>query len=285
MTILRQLAIYFTLMLVILFTGTLALSVRDARNYQQVQLRSHAQDTATSLGVAIAATDPANIAAVHSMVDAVFDRGYYQRIRFTNTNGDILVNSEHKVELEGVPGWFIQLVNFKAPEVATEINNGWIPVGALSVSSHPGHAYRSLWARTKARAIFYSGCLLATILGLTLLLNIVLHPLTRTRRQADAICQRQFDIQKTLPKTRDMRRVVEAMNRMAQKLEKQFTENALLTEELRKQSVKDPLTGILNRRAFEDRMMSSLDQERGEAGGSLLIIHVKRLDALNSTLR
>ena len=281
MTILRELAIYFTLMLILIFAGSLTLSIRDARNLQQTQLRTHAQDTATSLGVAIAANDPANIATVDSMIDAVFDRGYYQRIRFTNIEGEILVNSEHKIELEGVPDWFIQLVNFKAPEVATEINNGWIPVGTLLVSSHPGHAYRSLWARTKARAILYSGSLLAAILGLTLLLNIVLRPLKRTRKQADAICQRQFDIQDSLPKTRDIRRVVEAMNRMAQKLEKQFTENALLTEELRKQSVKDPLTGILNRRAFEDRMMSTFDQERGEAGGSLLVIHVKRLDALN----
>ena len=281
MTILRQLAIYFTLMLVLIFTGSLALSIRDARNLQQTQLRTHAQDTATSLGVAIAANDPTNIVAVDSMIDAVFDRGYYQRIRFTNTNGEILVNSEHKIELEGVPGWFIRLVNFKAPEVATEINNGWMPAGTLLVSSHPGHAYRSLWARTKARAILYLVGLLAAIFGLTVLLNIVLRPLKRTRKQADAICQRQFDIQDSLPKTSDMRRVVEAMNHMAQKLEKQFSENSLLTEELRKQSVKDPLTGILNRRAFEDRMMSTLDQERGEAGGSLLVVHVKRLDVLN----
>ena len=124
MTILRQLAIYFTLMLVLIFAGSLTLSIRDARNLQLTQLRTHAQDTATSLGVAIAANDPANIASVDSMIDAVFDRGYYQRIRFTNTDGEILVNSEHKIELEGVPGWFIRLVSFKAPEVATEINNG-----------------------------------------------------------------------------------------------------------------------------------------------------------------
>lgn len=281
MTILRQLAIYFTLMLVLIFTGSLTLSIRDARNLQQTQLRTHAQDTATSLGVAIAANDPVNVAAIDSMIDAVFDRGYYQRIRFTNIDGEVLVNSEHKIELEGVPGWFIRLVNFKAPEVATEINNGWIPVGTLLVSSHPGHAYRSLWAKTKARAILYFAGLLTAIFGLTLLLNIVLRPLKRTRKQADAICQRQFDIQHSLPKTRDIRRVVEAMNRMAQKLEKQFNDNALLTEELRKQSVKDPLTGILNRRAFDDRMLNTLDQERGEAGGSLLVIHVKRLDVLN----
>lgn len=281
MTILRQLAIYFTLMLVLIFSGSLALSIWDTRNLQQTLLRTHAQDTATSLGVAIATNDPTDTAVVDSMIDAVFDRGYYQRIRFTNVAGEIMVNSEHPTDLDGVPGWFIRLVNLQAPEVTTEINDGWIPVGTLLVSTHPGHAYRSLWTRTKARTILYTGGLLTAIFGLTVLLNIVLQPLNRTRKQADAICHRQFDIQRSLPKTPDMRRVVEAMNRMAQKLEKQFSENALLTEELRKQSVKDALTGILNRRAFEDRMISTLDHERGEAGGSLLVVHVKRLDVLN----
>ena len=281
MTIFRQLAIYFTLMLLLIFAGSLTLSVRDARNLQQTQLHTHAQDTATSLSVAIATTDPTNIAVVSSMIDAVFDRGYFQRIRFTNNAGEILVSREDKAEPEGVSDWFIGLVNVNVPEVTTEINNGLMSVGTLRLSSHPGHTYRSLWAITKALVILYLAGLLAVILGLAKLLNTILRPLKQTQKQADGISRRQFDIQESLPKTQDMHQLVEAMNRMTQELERQFTEHALLTEELRKQSVKDPLTGILNRQAFENRMRSALDQEQGEAGGSLLVIHVKQLDRLN----
>ncbi|MGB1271931.1 MAG: EAL domain-containing protein, partial [Endozoicomonas sp.] len=77
--------------------------------------------------------------------------------------------------------------------------------------------------------------------------------------------------------------VVEAMNRMAGKLEQLFTEKVVLTEELRRKALTDPLTGALNRRAFRDRISSALDEERGEAGGSLLMIQIRGLDELNRT--
>lgn len=283
MTILRQLTIYLTILLMILFAGSLVLTIRDARHYLLVQLRSHAQDTATSVGVAIAATEPDNLADIDTMIHAVFDQGYYQQIRFSDVDDKLLVNAERPETVQGVPNWFVRIISLKSPVVATEINNGWMPAGSLQVVSHPGHAYRSLWSKIKASIVLFGAVFLLAILGLTILLNIVLRPLGRTRKQADAICERRFEIQQELPATLDMRRVVEAMNRMAGKLEQLFNDKILLTEQLRRQSVKDPLTGVLNRRAFEDRVISTLDQERGEAGGSLMLVHVKRLDALNLT--
>ncbi|OED42675.1 hypothetical protein ACH42_11790 [Endozoicomonas sp. (ex Bugula neritina AB1)] len=283
MTILRELAIYLTLLLILMFAGSLALTVRDARNYQQVQLKSQAQDTATSLGVAIAATEPGNIAVIDSMIDAVFDRGYYRQIQFTDIEGVIQVNSEHPVDMQGIPSWFIRLVNLHSPTVTTEINSGWMPVGTLSVTSHPGTAYRSLWFKTRSSILLFGSGLLIAIFGLTLMLGIVLRPLGRLEKQANAICQRKFEVQTQIPKTRDLKRVVEAMNRMATKLDKLFNEKVLLTEELRRTSVKDTLTGVLHRRAFEDRVASLFDQEQGEAGGSLLMVKVGGLEALNQT--
>lgn len=282
MTLLRELAVYFTIMLALLFAGSLVMNIIDGRNYLQAQLESHAQDTATSLGVAIAATEPGNVAAMDSMIDAVFDRGYYRVIRFTSIEGEVLVNSEHALVLDDVPDWFMSIVDLKAPEVSTEVNRGWTPLGTLYVSSHPGFAYRNLWAKTLHGLWLFGGALLVAIAGLHIFLNIVLRPLRRLEKQADAICQKRFEVQTSLPKTRDLRRVVEAMNRMAGKLERLFNEKVVLTEELRKQSVKDSLTGILNRRAFDDWLASSLlSQERGETGGGLLLLQVSGLDEYN----
>lgn len=283
MTILRELAIYLTLLLILLFAGSLALTVRDARNYQQIQLKSQAQNTATSLGVAIAATEPGNIAVIDSMIDAVFDRGYYRQIRFVDVQGKVLVNSEHPVDMQGVPSWFVRLINLHSPEVATEINSGWTPVGTLSVIAHPGTAYRSLWSKTRSSVLLFGSGLLLAVFGLALLLGVVLRPLGRLEKQADAICQRKFEVQTDIPRTRDLKRVVEAMNRMAGKLENLFNEKVVLTEELRRTSVKDALTGLLHRRAFEDRMVSLSSHDDGNAGGSLLTIKIGGLDALNRT--
>lgn len=283
MTILRELAIYLTLLLTLLFASSLALTIRDARHYQQVQLELNAQDTATSLGVAIAATEPGNLAVIDSMIDAVFDRGYYQNIEFTDAEGITQVTSEHPLEMEGVPNWFVALVSIHSPKVSTEINNGWMPVGTLSVVSHPGNAYRSLWFKARSSTILFSVCWLLATLGLAALLGMILRPLKRLEQQADAICDRKFQVQTKIPKNRDLRRVVEAINRMATKLERQFNEKVVLTEELRQKSIKDALTGVLHRNAFEDRIISSLSQERGEAGGSLILVKLDGLDVINRT--
>ena len=149
------------------------------------------------------------------MIDAVFDRGYYRLIRYTDSQGKVLVSSEHELALDDVPQWFLKLVDLKAPEVSTEVNRGWTPAGTLTVASHPGYAYRSLWSKTFHGVWLFGSGLLLAIIGLNILLNIILRPLKRLERQADAICHKRFEVQPVLPKTRDLRRVVEAMNRMA----------------------------------------------------------------------
>lgn len=282
MTLLRELALYLTMLLFLLFSGSFVMNIIDARSYLQDQLESHAQDTATSLGVAIATTEPENTAAIDSLVDAVFDRGYYRLIRFIDQNGNLIVSSQHELQLDDVPLWFVKLVDLNAPLVASEVNRGWLPAGVIYVASHPGYAYRSLWKKTLYGVLLFGFGLLLAILGLNIFLRIVLRPLKKLERQADAICQRSFVQQEVLPKTRDLRLVVEAMNRMAGKLEEQFAEKLVLTEELRKRSVKDALTGILNRQAFDDRIANVLqDEERGEFGGGLLMVQVSGLDGFN----
>ena len=283
MTLLRELALYLTLLLLLLFTGIFVMNLNDARHYLQDQLESHAQDTATSLGIAISATEADNVAVIDSLIDAVFDRGYYRVIRFTSPDGTVLVNSEHELKLDTVPYWFIRLVDLEAPEVTSEVNRGWMPAGTLYVASHPGVAYRSLWNKTRNGVWLFGGGLLLAILGLNVFLSVVLRPLKKLEQQANAICERSFVQQATLPRTRDLRRVVEAMNRMAGKLETLFTEKEVLTEELRKQSVKDALTGLLNRRAFEDRVSNVLlGEELRDYGGGLLMVRVSGLEAFNN---
>ncbi|MFK0572515.1 EAL domain-containing protein [Endozoicomonas sp.] len=283
MTVLRQLAIYLTLLLVLLLVGTLVVNISDDRNALKIQLQSNARDTATSLGVAIAATEPGNLAIIDSIIDAVFDSGFYQKIQFLGMDGKSLVNSELPVESEGIPDWFIQLVDLQLFEVTTEVNSGWVPVGRLQVISHPGHAYRSLWSKAKASVLLFSAALLLAIIGLNLLLRIILRPLSGMERQANAIFQRRFEIQSTLPKTREFRRVVEAMNHMAGKLEQTFTEQIVLTEELRQQSIKDDLTDLLNRRGFDARVTSALAQGKA-SGSSFLVVKVSGLDELSRNL-
>ncbi|MDE1461242.1 bifunctional diguanylate cyclase/phosphodiesterase [Spartinivicinus poritis] len=281
MTVLRLLLIFLTLIIVVLFSASFLLNVYDARAYLQEQLESHAQDTATSLGVSIAAVQSDDTAIIDSMIDAIFDRGYYQQIIFSDNNDKVLVNSEQPVRLEGIPNWFVNWINLNAPTATTEVNQGWVVLGKLSVTSHPGIAYRNLWHKTKSNLVLFGLVAAASWLALTLLLKLVLKPLSLLEKQAKAICEKQFEVQPQLPKTRDLRRVVEAMNRMAKRLQHLFSEQVEIIERLRDQSHRDHITGLPNRQAFDNRVNAWMESEHGESGGGLVLLQIRHLEQLN----
>ena len=72
MTLLRQLLIAILALMSVVLAGSLAISVVHTRDYLDAQLRSHAQDAATSLGLSLstsAAED--DRATMEAMVDAL----------------------------------------------------------------------------------------------------------------------------------------------------------------------------------------------------------------------
>ena len=114
MTLYRQLVIFTVSLFFILFAGTWFAKFESTRLFLTNQLESHAQDTASSLGLAISQY-PDDLVSVETMVNAIFDRGYYETIRFMDPHGKILLERNLKVVIEGVPAWFINLVPLKVP--------------------------------------------------------------------------------------------------------------------------------------------------------------------------
>ena len=53
MTLYRQIVLVVVALSVLMFAGTAIINVHDTRNYLEEQLESHAQDTATSLGLSL----------------------------------------------------------------------------------------------------------------------------------------------------------------------------------------------------------------------------------------
>src|SRR3990167_5562943 len=82
------------------FFGILVINAQSTRNYLVEQMQSHAQDTATSLGLSLTTSIERNdLATMNSMADAIFDRGYYREIVVRNVTGDIR-SEEHTSELQ-----------------------------------------------------------------------------------------------------------------------------------------------------------------------------------------
>ena len=285
MTLLRQLMLVVVFLFVVLFSANFVFTVYDSRQYLEQQLQVHAQDTATSLGLsmttAMAEQDNANLELLAS---AVFDRGYFFEISLKDVDGEMLINRKSEVKIDNVPHWFIDLIELPTPAGKSEISSGWSQLGTLTIRAHPGNAYRDLWRITKD--FFYLFCVItiASYGLIGLVLNFVMRPLRQVEHQADEICERRFMVLDNIPRTRELKRIVEAMNRMSVKLKDMFERQLHLTEQLREEASLDSVTGLVNRKEFAAVVGSVLSSESGSGASALMILSINRFDLFNNSM-
>jgi diguanylate cyclase (GGDEF)-like protein len=123
----------------------------------------------------------------------------------------------------------------------------------------------------------------SAVLG-ALLLRRQLRPLDYMVEQSHAIARREFLSLPELPRTPELRRVVQAMNQMVEKLKALFTEQAERSERLRAESYQDSLTGLSNRRYFEMQLNNRVSNLEDARAGYLLLLRVQGLAGLNARL-
>lgn len=270
MTLLRQLVIVIVTLFILLFVGTLLLSISNTRDYLNQQLKTITQDTATSLGLTLTPpmTDK-DMAVVDRMVSAVSDSGYYREVVVNDVEGKPLVRRTQEVKLGDVPQWFVDRVPLETPAGEALIMAGWQQAGTVRVLANPGYAYAALWTSAVASFWWFLGASTLTFLLGLVALHFILRPLRDVEMQARAICDREYPVQKKLPWTLELRSVVEAMNRMSTKVKEMFEEQTASIERLRTENYKDALTGLANRRYFEMNLKQLV--ETGKHGAVLML--------------
>jgi len=278
----RQLLIIVFALFILLFFGTLAISINNTRVYLDEQMFSHAEDTATSLGLSLKpALEADDLPLVETMVNAIFDPGYYREITIHGPDGSALVERTLPVRVSGVPEWFVDLIPLQAPSARRELSAGWKLAGTITVTSHPGYAYRELWSVTVDTFWWFLGAFVLVSLLLLVALRVVLRPLRAVEDQALAICDRQFPVVEPVPRTRELGSVVTAMNRMTRKVEQMLADQTDLSEKMRQQANADDLTGLANRRSFEARLNTWIESRESFMTGALLLCQIKSFKEYN----
>lgn len=282
MTLSKQLMLTGFLILLCLFAGMITFVVINTQAFLNNQLASHSQDTATALGLTLTTTMKNNdVSTAQRVVDAVWDRGYYKSIIIEGSDGKPLVERREQIKVYSVPDWFINHFPLHTEGKEALIMDGWQKVGKVKIESNPGFAYRQIWSTFVDSSLWFlvTG-IIALILG-SMLLYVILKPLRNITKQALAICNQQFSIQKNLPWTFDLRLVVEAMNNMTMRIKRMFEEQAEVSEELRKQAFKDPVSGLGNRRFFDMQLDYLLQDSQRGIGGALLLIEIMNFKEYN----
>lgn len=282
MTLSRRLAMLVVVLLLLVFIGTFFTSVRNTRDFLEAQLGSHAQDTATSLGLSISShLANGDQASIDSMSDAIFDRGYYRMLTVEDAAGKLVKRLELPVKIDGVPAWFISAFQLDTPVGEASVMSGWTQAGKVVIQSHPGYAYIQLWDNAKDTAVWFLLSAIFILLFGMALLRWLLQPLRRIEWQADSICNREFPVLEDLPKTPDLRRIMEAMNRMSVKVKRMISELESLVERLRRQAYQHPVTGLDNKRRFMDIVTDRLESDETFMQGALYLVQLKSFKEYN----
>ncbi|WP_263265132.1 cyclic di-GMP receptor LapD [Pseudomonas sp. RIT-PI-S] len=281
MSLFKQLLIAICLFLIVAFGGSFMVSLESSRAQYVNQLRSHAQDAATALALSLTPNidDPA---MVELMVSSIFDSGYYASIRVVDlTDNKVMVERSAEPDSTEVPHWFVRLIGLEAAGGDAIVSRGWQQAARVEVVSHPMFALAKLWQSALGSLGWLVLCgAISGLLG-ALLLKRQLRPLDYMVEQSHAIARREFLSLPELPRTPELRRVVQAMNQMVEKLKALFMEQAERSERLRVESYQDSLTGLANRRYFDMQLQARVSHGEENRAGYLLLLRVNDLAGLN----
>jgi len=282
MTLGRLLAAAISAMFLVALIGVEAIHLRSAHVHMQRQLESLAQDAATSLGLSLGALlrggDPA---LAETVINPAFDRGHYERIEYLSAGGERVV-SRHLPAREGnYPAWFVRVFPLHAPTAESLVSAGWRQAGRVRVTVHPRFAYEQLWGTARDTVVYLLLIYAAALLALRLVLRGVLRPLAAVEKAAQAISSRRFVTLRLRPSTRELARVVEAMNSLSLKVSEALDAETRRAQRLQAAAYHDPVTGLPNALGFTARFEALYEGEDEAFGGVLAMVDLEDLGAIN----
>jgi EAL domain-containing protein (putative c-di-GMP-specific phosphodiesterase class I)/GGDEF domain-containing protein len=286
MSLVNQLIGAVFAVLIGLVSGTLYIMSDSSKAMLVSQLESHGQDAATHLGLYAAPyIADKDTVLIETTVQALFDNGYYQSIKITDGEGNTLYQTNTPPHISGkAPDWFIDFFKLTPPAMHQEVSYQWRKVGNVEVQSRADYAYEKLWSGTADTLILFVTLSLVCAMLLSGLIRWIIRPLKGIEAQANALENRQYLELEEIPKTRELKSVVLAMNSMVKRVKKMFDEQSNLIENLRQTAYQDPLTGLPNQRSTLSSLNSWFDQHKEFGPGSLLYLSIRDLQGLNTKL-
>lgn len=269
-----------SLLWVLVFIATLAIVIESTKEFLQKSLESHAQDTATSLGLSVTGRIK-DLVTVERMTAAIFDRGYYREILVKSMDGKELVAKRVEQAVAGVPAWFINAFPLETPRMSAIVMDGWREVAKIEVVSHPGYAYDELYRVSVRSGWVLLAVAIVSLVVVLVVLRLALRPLDDMETQAINISKRQFTLLPKLPWARELHRVANAMNTMCQSVERMLTEQTDLAEKMRRKAYVDSVTGLMNRNDFSERVIHLLGAPTKFPAGALAVIRIRGFAAYN----
>lgn len=282
MSLSKQLLLLLSALFLMIFSVNFVLSVNNIRGYLEGEAEVHAQDTATSLGLSLSPymvneKDP----VIETMMNAIFDMGYYQQIKLVNVDDQALVTLTNNSKVEGVPDWFIESIPMQTVTVASEISSGWNISGVVYVTLNPGYAHLKLYQQALSSFYYSLAAFVVSIALLLVVLRVTLAPLKKIDQMAITLAKGEFTTIDSLPWTTEVRNVTASMNMMSNKIAAAIRNLNLKLNDIGKKLQQDELTGLSKKGTFETEMKHLFTADAGIDAYVLMI----KVDGLGSLVK
>ncbi len=278
MTLFKQIALLVTLVFLLMSAILLANNFQQNARFLQGQMQSSAQDMATALGIAISnLPDGEDPATLETLFNAVFDSGFYSLIELIGVDGRVIQTKGQRIQIEGVPQWFIDWLPLKPAEGVTTVMKGWTQLGRLRLVLHPGYFYSSLYEALIGTLKWFALLFLLSMALLWLLLHVLLRPLKKIREQADAIAHNRFELQHRIPRTPELKSAVIAMNRLSERMQSLFDEQQRNLDRYARLLYRDEASGLGNRRYLLEQL-EQMESEESSFHGCLCVIRISHFE-------
>ena len=278
MTLYRQLMATMLALFAVLFIAAYFVQFNSTRDYLAQQLELSVTSTANSLGLALTPyLEAGDKVGAESVINAAFDGGFYRKFRLELLASQSVIQRENSASVAGVPEWFTNLGLFRSVQFESILTSGWLQLGKLQIEGNPGQAYYELWQGMSRLLIAFVVTFLVVIVLLIRALRYLLAPLDQIRNQAVEIEKHHFGQAIPLPRTLELRQVVQSINTLASKLAVQFKEQAEAASQMRERAFRDAVSGLGNRAYF----MGQVNAWIAESGrGGVMLVAVDMLDDL-----
>lgn len=283
MSLFKQISLIMSLFLLLVFLAVISFNLQSAKQYAQEEMSNNAQNTATFLSLSLA-TAKGDISQMSTMINAIYDSGYFQKIILVDREGDLLYQRIKEESQRTVPRWFSSLYDFKTPVAKATVSSGWNPIGIIQVIPVDETAHLKLY--TNFVEILQSFAIISFISFsiLFFLLRLILSSLTKMKEQAEAVSKNNFIINNNIPSTSEFKEVTLAMNMMVTKVKKIFEREAASVQNYHKLLYTDQLTGISNRSFFEMKLNEFLSAEDADTKGIILTLCLEGLIQANKSI-
>lgn len=282
MSLIKQLWLAIVVILALAFSGTFILSTLASKYYFEQQLQMKNDDNANTLALSMTQLqkDPVTL---DLLLSAQFDTGHYIYIGLADPNGKVLSERINKNSRTKAPDWFVKFIPLQLHPGMADIQDGWSQYGTLKIESDANFAYDKLWEVTILIALWVLLIGIISCYAGSQILKRILNPLNDVVNQAESIGENRF-IMIDVPKTKEFKAVVNAMNSLSNRVKKTVSEESARLDQLRLDNNFDHITGLMNHDYFVKNIDATISHEEYFHEGVLIISRLTNLAMIDQKL-